>query len=44
VGFLNANDIGYTYWAWNPDSGDTGGMLRNDWATLDQSKLHLLIP
>jgi len=42
LGFLNANDIGYTYWAWNADSGDTGGILRDDWSTLNQSKLHLL--
>src|SRR5438445_240018 len=39
MGFLNANDIGYTYWAWNADSGDTGGILRDDWSTLNQSKL-----
>ena len=42
LGFLNANDIGDTYWAWNAYSGDTGGILRDDWSTLNQSKLHLL--
>jgi len=42
VDFLRKNDISYTYWAWNPDSGDTGGILDNDWTTLDQSKLAML--
>ena len=32
----------YTYWSWNPDSGDTGGILKDDWKTIDQAKLDLL--
>ncbi|MBV9580151.1 MAG: glycoside hydrolase family 5 protein [Chloroflexi bacterium] len=42
VDFLRTNDVSYTYWAWNPDSGDTGGILDDDWSTLDQSKLAML--
>jgi endoglucanase len=42
VSFLKDSHIGYTYWSWNPDSGDTGGVLQNDWHTLDQAKLHVL--
>jgi endoglucanase len=42
VDFLKANQISYTYWSWNPDSGDTGGLLENDWKTLDQAKLDIL--
>ncbi len=42
VDFLRQNDISYTYWAWNPDSGDTGGVLDDDWSTLDQSKVAML--
>ncbi|HEX6350898.1 MAG TPA: glycoside hydrolase family 5 protein [Candidatus Dormibacteraeota bacterium] len=42
VEFLKRNRFGYTYWAWNPDSGDTGGLLKDDWQTLDQAKLDLL--
>ena len=40
--FLAANQISYTYWSWNPDSGDTGGLLEPDWKTLDQAKLDIL--
>ena len=42
VGFLKANQLSYTYWAWNPDSGDTGGILQDDWQTIDRAKLDLL--
>ena len=42
VGFLKANQVGYAYWAWNPDSGDTGGILKDDWQTVDRAKLDLL--
>lgn len=26
------------WWGWNPNSGDTGGLLKNDWNTLDTNK------
>ena len=42
VDFLKAHAINYTYWAWNPDSGDTGGILQDDWTTVNQAKLHIL--
>jgi endoglucanase len=42
VGFLKEHRIGYAYWAWNPDSGDTGGILKDDWQTVDTAKLELL--
>ncbi len=42
LAFLKANDISYAYWAWNPDSGDTGGILKDDWKTVNQSKLDVL--
>jgi endoglucanase len=42
VGYLRDNNLSYTYWAWNPDSGDTGGILADDWSTLDQRKLTML--
>ncbi len=42
VSFLKAHHISYTYWAWNPNSGDTGGILNNDWTTVNQSKLNVL--
>jgi endoglucanase len=30
------------YWSWNPNSGDTGGILQDDWRTLRQDKVDLL--
>ncbi|MGH7861295.1 MAG: glycoside hydrolase family 5 protein, partial [Candidatus Dormibacteraceae bacterium] len=42
VAYLKANGMHYTYWCWNPDSGDTGGLLEDDWTTLDPAKEALL--
>jgi endoglucanase len=42
IAFLKSSGLSYTYWAWNPDSGDTGGVLNDDWLTLDRPKLDLL--
>ncbi len=42
VAFLHAHGMSYAYWAWNADSGDTGGILQNDWTTINQSKLDVL--
>jgi endoglucanase len=30
--------VNWTFWSWNPDSGDTGGILNNDWITVNQAK------
>jgi aryl-phospho-beta-D-glucosidase BglC (GH1 family) len=27
--------ISWTYWSWNPNSGDTGGILADDWTTVN---------
>jgi endoglucanase len=40
--YLKEHGISYTYWSWNPDSGDTGGVLKDDWQTLDQAKVDLM--
>ncbi len=37
-------DISWTYWSWNPNSGDTGGILADDWATVNQNKMTYLTP
>jgi endoglucanase len=42
VSYLAAHGISYTYWCWNADSGDTGGILNQDWTTIDHAKLDLL--
>ena len=39
---LARTGISWTYWALNPDSGDTGGVLSDDWTTPDAAKLGLL--
>jgi endoglucanase len=36
--------ISWTFWCLNPNSGDTGGLLGNDWTTPEQWKLDLLAP
>jgi endoglucanase len=40
--YLKQNKISYTYWAWNPNSGDTGGILADDWTTVNKDKAGLL--
>ena len=30
------------YWSWNPNSGDTGGILNDDWSTVRTDKVQLL--
>jgi aryl-phospho-beta-D-glucosidase BglC (GH1 family) len=34
----------WTFWSWNPDSGDTGGILQDDWSSLNQWKVDYLKP
>ena len=36
--------IHWTFWSWNPNSGDTGGILNDDWQTINQAKQDRLIP
>ncbi len=42
VGFLKLNRFSYTYWSWTPDFGTTGGILQENWTTVDRAKLNLL--
>ena len=42
VSFIKQRGISYTYWSWNPDSGDTGGILNDNWQTVIRAKLNLL--
>lgn len=39
-----SSGISWTYWSWNPDAQDTGGILENDWQTVDQTKQQALDP
>ncbi len=38
VTFLKTKNTSYTYWPWNPDSEDTGGILQADSKMVNQSK------
>jgi len=40
--YLSQRSISFTYWSWNPNSGDTGGVLDDDWRTVITEKLDLL--
>jgi len=36
--------VSWTYWSWNPNSGDTGGILTDDWNGVHQNKIAKLTP
>jgi endoglucanase len=36
--------MSFTYWAWNPNSGDTGGIALDDWTTINTTKQAILQP
>jgi aryl-phospho-beta-D-glucosidase BglC (GH1 family) len=42
--YIQSNHLSFAYWCWNPDSGDTGGILEDDWQTVHQDKLAILQP
>jgi endoglucanase len=33
-----ADSFHWTFWSWNPNSGDTGGILNDDWTTVNTAK------
>ena len=39
-----ASGINWTYWCWNPNSGDPGGILNDDWTTINRAKQSYLTP
>jgi aryl-phospho-beta-D-glucosidase BglC (GH1 family) len=36
--------VSWAWWSWNPDSADTGGVLNDDWITVNQTKVGFLAP
>lgn len=36
--------FGWTWWSWNPNSGDTGGILKDDWTSVQTGKVASLQP
>jgi endoglucanase len=44
VSYIRANGLSYGYWSFNPNSGDTGGLVADDWTTPQAAKLAALAP
>jgi endoglucanase len=40
--YIKQNGLSYTYWSFNANSGDTGGILTEDWKTVNQAKMSML--
>ncbi len=38
VGYLGQTGMSWTFWCFNPNSGDTGGILMDDWSSVHQGK------
>ena len=36
--------ISFSYWSYNPNSGDTGGLVQDDWVTPQTVKLNVIAP
>jgi len=36
--------MSFTYWSWNPNSGDTGGIALDDWTNVNETKQAILTP
>jgi endoglucanase len=44
VGYLHSSKTSFAYWSFNPNSGDTGGIVADDWVTPQRAKLAALKP
>ena len=42
VKFIRKKKLSFAYWSWNPNSADTGGILLDDWQTIDIPKQKLI--
>jgi endoglucanase len=42
VDFVRKKDLSFSYWSWNPNSKDTGGILQDDWLSVEAPKQELL--
>ncbi len=40
--YIRQKDLGFAYWSWNPNSTDTGGLLQDDWLSVEEPKQELL--
>jgi endoglucanase len=44
VAYLGDSGMSFAYWSFNPNSGDTGGLVMDDWTTPQAAKLAALAP
>jgi aryl-phospho-beta-D-glucosidase BglC (GH1 family) len=44
IPYLEQTGVSWTFWSLNPNSGDTGGILEDDWRTPISEKIDLLEP
>ncbi len=44
MSYIGTNGMSFTFWCINPNSGDTGGMLLDDWTTVNMTKHNYLVP
>ncbi|WP_440710586.1 cellulase family glycosylhydrolase [Herbiconiux sp. YIM B11900] len=44
VSYLATTGISFSYWSFNPNSGDTGGIVQDDWVTPQAEKVAALAP
>ena len=42
VEYIDKKNLSFAFWSWNPNSDDTGGILLDDWNTLDLTKQQIL--
>lgn len=42
VDFIKQHQLSFTYWSLNPNSGDTGGILMDDWTQVQKDKQAML--
>ncbi len=44
VSYIRANNLSFAFWCLNPNSGDTGGILQDDWRTVNTEKQSIITP
>ncbi|MEW5858446.1 MAG: cellulase family glycosylhydrolase [Cyanobacteriota bacterium] len=42
VDYIAKENLSFTYWSWNPNSADTGGILQDDWQSVNAAKQQML--
>ncbi|MEM7713444.1 MAG: cellulase family glycosylhydrolase [Cyanobacteria bacterium P01_A01_bin.68] len=42
INYIDQKNLSFAYWSWNPNSEDTGGILQDDWKSINQKKQQLV--